>query len=88
MKRYDKELKNRVIQEVKATGNMTAVATKHGIPVNTVHSWVTNEKGADKKEKAQELRKVQAELVDARLENEILKSLLKKTNLVWLKASK
>lgn len=88
MKRYDKELKDRVIQEVKATGNITAVATKHGLPHNTAHYWVNSEKSTDKKEKSQELRRVQAELADTRLENEILKSLLKKTNLVWLKDSK
>jgi len=85
MKHYDQELKDRVIQEVTESGNMTAVARKHGLPSNTVHGWITKDKNKGKLTKDKELKRIRSELEDARLENAILKELLKKTNQIWLK---
>ncbi len=85
MRHYDQELKDRVIQEVMDTGKLTAVASKHKVPVNTAHSWVRKHKNRDKLSAAGKARKLEKDLDDAKLEIAILKELLKKTNQVWLK---
>jgi len=88
VERYDKELKERVLKEVSEVGNMSAVARKYELKVQTVSSWVQAHKNKDQRGSKAELRKLRSELEDAKLENQILKELLKKTNLVWLGDSK
>jgi transposase-like protein len=89
MGRHSKEFKERVISEAIEVGNVSAVARKHELSPNTLHSWVKcHAKGRGKPDDAVELKKLRSELKDAQLENAILKELLKKTNLVWLKESR
>ncbi|NRA46888.1 MAG: transposase [Oligoflexales bacterium] len=88
MEKYDSELKSRIIREVAETGNMTAVARKHDITVSTVHTWVKNDKNKETQGNKVNMKKMKKELEELRTENQILKELLKKTNLVWLKDSK
>ena len=82
--RYDKDLKERVLKEVSETGNMSAVARKYELKVQTISSWVSAHKNRDQVGARAENRKLRRELDDALLENRILKELLKKTNQVWL----
>jgi transposase-like protein len=63
------------------------VARKHSLSVQTVYAWVRQSRdpsGADARSRVRELEK---QLNSSRLENEILKELLKKTNLAWLGGS-
>jgi transposase-like protein len=84
-----KEYKERLVKEAREVGNVSAVARKHGISPNTLHGWVSAfAKGGCKSAEADELKRLRAELRDAQLENAVLKELIKKTNLVWLKESK
>ena len=89
MRRFSAELKKQVISEAKELGNVAAVARKHGISSPTIHSWIKKSEQIDSKiseQKAEKskLRKLEKELADQKLENEILKDLLKKTNVAWL----
>lgn len=84
MSRYSKDLKAQVVKEAKETGNATMVARRHQVPVATVYSWLKGP-NVDADTANAKVRKLQKELDDQRLENEILKSLLKKTNQAWLK---
>ena len=82
---YSKEVQERVIEECLETKNYGAVAKKHGIPVNTVYGWVRKARDKDKRENQKSLKSLEKELADARLENRILKELLKKSHQLWLK---
>ena len=89
MKRFSPELKKQVITEAKEVGNVAAVARKHGISIPTVHSWIRKSEKIDAKISAANLarakvKKLERELAAQRLEVEILKELLKKTNAAWL----
>ena len=85
MKSYSQEFQDRVINEVHECGDISAVARKHELPLSTVHTWVNRSKNKEKLSKDKELKRLKAELEDAKLENSILKDLLKKTNQAWLK---
>ena len=89
MRRFSPELKKQVITEAKEVGNVAAVARKHGISIPTVHSWIRKSEQIDAKISATNLarakvKKLEKELAAQRLEVEILKELLKKTNAAWL----
>jgi transposase-like protein len=89
MEQKSKEFKERIVKECLEVGNIAAVARKHGLKDNAVYNWVTAYRNQNGKSSAvDELKKLQAELKDARLENAILKELIKKTNQVWLKESR
>ncbi len=84
MSKYSQELREQVMKEAKQTGNATMVARRHQIPAATVHSWLQGPK-VDVESANAKSRKLQKELEESRLENDILKELLKKTNQAWLK---
>ena len=87
MKKFSPELKKQIITEAKEVGNVAAVARKHGISPVTIHGWIKKTKESkisSQKSDKQKLRKLEKELADQKLENEILKELLKKTNAAWL----
>jgi transposase-like protein len=84
VKRYQKELREQILKEIKDTGNMALVARNHGINYHTVVSWVDSERKAPVKTQKREIKALEARLKDAELENRILKELLKKTNQLWL----
>ena len=83
MKRFSPELKKQGIAEAKELSNVVAVDRKHGISNVTIHNWI-------KKSDRLKLKKLDQELADQTLENQILKELLKhKCRLTWrLKVAK
>lgn len=84
VKKYSKELREQILKEVKDIGNVALVARNHGIPYQTVVSWIGSERRAPARKRNQDLKALESRLRDAELENRILKELLKKTNQLWL----
>ena len=82
---YTTEEKEQILNEVSETGNVAAVARKNDIPVGTIHNWLgKNKKGAKKNRKVNaNLRAIKSQRDDLKLENKILKELLKKTYQIW-----
>ncbi len=77
-KSYSKELKEQVVKECIETNNYAAVSSKHDIPVTTIYGWMKSYKNKQKKESKSNVKEL-------KLENEILKELLKKSHQLWLK---
>jgi transposase-like protein len=84
-KSYSEDLKNQVVKECIETNNYAAVSSKHDIPVTTIYGWIRRHKNKQKKESRRNVKELEAELKDVKLENEILKELLKKSHQLWLK---
>lgn len=85
MRHYSSEYRDQLVKEALETQNVAMVARKHGISSPTLYSWVRRTRAPSKEglEKAR-VQKLERELRSSQLENEILKELLKKTNLAWL----
>jgi len=84
-KSYSEELKAQVVKECIETNNYAAVSSKHDIPVTTIYGWIRRHKNKQKKESRRNVKELEAELKDVKLENEVLKELLKKSHQLWLK---
>ena len=84
-KSYSEELKEQVVKECIETNNYAAVSNKHDIPVTTIYGWIRRHKNKQKKESRRNVKELEAELKDVKLENEVLKELLKKSHQLWLK---
>ena len=84
-KRYSEEQKEQVVKECIETNNYAAVSSKHDIPVTTIYGWIRRHKNKQKKESRRNVKELESELKDVKLENEILKELLKKSHQLWLK---
>jgi transposase-like protein len=84
-KSYSEEQKEQVVKECIETNNYGAVSSKHDIPVTTIYGWIRRHKNKQKKESSRNVKELEAELKDVKLENEILKELLKKSHQLWLK---
>ena len=84
-KSYSEELKDQVVKECIETNNYAAVSSKHDIPVTTIYGWIRRHKNKQKKESRRNVKDLEAELKDVKLENEILKELFKKSHQLWLK---
>ncbi len=84
-KSYREEWKGQVVKECIETNNYAAVSSKHDIPVTTIYGWIRRHKNKQKKESRRNVKELEAELKDVKLENEILKELLKKSHQLWLK---
>mgnify|MGYP001608268616 FL=1 len=69
---------------MKETGSVSAVAKRHGLPINTLYTWVGTKGGKQNKSAKSELLKLQKELAKKEIENQILRELLKKTSQAWL----
>lgn len=82
---YSEELKEQVVKECIETNNYAAVSSKHDIPVTTIYGWIRRHKNRQKKESRRNVKELEAELKDVKLENEILKELFKKSHQLWLK---
>ena len=83
---YTPEEKAQILEEVKSTGNVKAVAKRHGMPPSTIATWIKPRyKKKDKITRGynQEIKDLKAKLDDFDLENKILKELLKKTYQIW-----
>ena len=84
-KSYSEELKEQVVKECIETNNYAAVSSKHDVPVTTIYGWIRRYKNKQKKESRRNVKELESELKDVKLENEILKELLKKSHQLWLK---
>ncbi len=84
-KSYSEELKEQVVKECIETNNYGAVSSKHDIPITTIYGWIKRHKNKKKKEGTKNIRDLEKQLKDVKLENEILKDLLKKSHQLWLK---
>jgi len=90
-KRYSAEFKNKIIKEVKETGNASLVARKHDLVAGTVTRWVRDSKknnstankynnDEDDTDLVKENDRLKKLLGEKDLELAILRDLLKKTN--------
>lgn len=84
-KNYSKEFKEQILKECIETNNYTVVARKNDIPPTTVYTWIKKDKNRAKINNSKTQRSLEKELADVKLENSILKELLKKTHQLWLK---
>jgi transposase-like protein len=82
---YEQEFKEQILQECIETNNYNAVARKHDVPASTVYTWLRKFKSKDTIKADKSHKAMKKELADVKLENEILKELLKKTHQLWLK---
>ncbi len=84
-KSYSEEFKDQVIKECIETNNYGAVSSKHDVPITTIYGWIRRHKNKKKKDSSKTVTALVNELKDVKLENEILKELLKKSHQLWLK---
>lgn len=75
---YSKEFKSQVLKDCFETGNYSSVAKKYGIPPTTIYDWIRREKNKEKIQAKKSKKAYEKEISDLKLENEILKELLKK----------
>jgi transposase-like protein len=77
--------KAQILEEVKISGNVAAVARKNHIPSATIHTWLHKEKPKVKaaKQHNDEAKKMKRHLSELELKNRILTELLKKTYQLW-----
>ena len=84
-KNYGKELKEQVVKECIETSNYAAVSSKHDIPVTMIYGWIKSHKNKQGKQSSSNVKELESELKDVKLENRILKEFLKKSHQLWLK---
>ena len=84
LKSYSKKFKQQMLKECIETNNYHAVARKNNIPPTTLYSWVKKDKNKSKINNSKAQSSLEKELTDLKLENLILKELLKKTHQLWL----
>lgn len=82
---YGDELKKQVVKECTETNNYSAVSRKHDIPTSTIFGWIKKHKNVEKNQNKKKSKSIESELNDLKLENQILKELLKKSHQLWLK---
>lgn len=83
-KKYDPEFKAQVVREVIETNNNTAlVGKRHNLSQRTVYNWFAKEKDKSNTADNKSLKSLKKELSESKLENQILRELLKKTYQVW-----
>ena len=87
MKQYSLEFRSQLVKEANETRNIAMVARKHNLSVQTVYAWIRKSRAPQGPESRSRIHELEKELESSRLENEILKELLKKTNLAWLGGS-
>ena len=82
---YSPEFKAQVTKEAIETNNTALIARKHGVSQKTVYNWYSKEINKDSASNKKSLKSLEKELSETKLENQILKDLLKKTFHVWSK---
>lgn len=82
-KTYTPEFKAQVTKEAIDTNNTALVAKKHGLSQRTVYNWFSKEINKETTSEKKSLKALEKQLNEAKLENQILKDLLKKTVHVW-----
>ena len=84
-KNYTSEFKEQILKECIETNKYNVVARKHNIPVTTVYTWIKRDKNKTRIKSSKGQKALKKELEDVKLENKVLKELLKKTHQLWLK---
>ena len=84
-KGYTSEFKEQILKECIETNKYNVVARKHNIPVTTVYTWIKRDKNKTRIKSSKGQKALKKELEDVKLENKVLKELLKKTHQLWLK---
>jgi len=82
---YSSEFKEQILKECMETNKYNVVAKKHQIPMTTVYTWIKRDKNKTRIQNNKGQKALQKELADFKLENNVLKELLKKTHQLWLK---
>ena len=82
---YSVEEKERIVAEGKECRSYVAVAKKYEVPITTVYNWVKKLNHKDKTKSGRSMRILEKLLGDKDLEIKVLKELLKKTTLHFLK---
>ena len=82
---YTSEFKEQILKECIETNKYNVVARKHNLPVTTVYTWIKRDKNKTGIQNTKGQKVLKKELADVKLENKILKELLKKTHQLWLK---
>lgn len=82
-KKYTDDFKTQLIKEALETGNATLVSDRHKIPQKTLNNWMIKYQNNKNITVNKNLKLIEKENKDLKLENQILKDLLKKTVLVW-----
>ncbi len=84
-KSYTSEFKEQILKECIETNKYNVVAKKHNLPVTTVYTWIKRDKNKNRIQNIKGQKAFKKELEDVKLENKVLKELLKKTHQLWLK---
>ena len=84
-KSYPGEFKEQILKECMETNKYNVVAKKHNLPVTTVYTWIKRDKNKTRIQNTKGQKTLKKELTDVKLENKVLKELLKKTHQLWLK---
>ena len=84
-KSYTSAFKEQILKECIETNKYNVVARKHNIPVTTVYTWIKRDKNKTRIKSSKGQKALKKELEDVKLENKVLKELLKKTHQLWLK---
>ena len=84
-KSYTSEFKEQILKECIETNKYNVVARKHNLPVTTVYTWIKRDKNKNIIQTNKGNKALKKELEDVKLENKVLKELLKKTHQLWLK---
>jgi len=83
--KYSPDLKEKVLNEVKESTNISAVAKKHNIPDSTIHTWLSKmDKNQSIDSTKVELRRLRKELLQEKAKVDLLEDLLKKTHHLWV----
>ncbi len=82
---YTSEFKEQILKECIETNKYNVVAKKHNLPVTTVYTWIKRDKNKNRIQNTKGQKALKKELADVKLENKVLKELLKKTHQLWLK---
>ena len=77
--KYSSELKEQILQEVKESKSIVAVAKKHGMPDSTIYNWLSKKRLKPVSDLASENKKLKAQLLKTKQTNDILKDMLKKS---------
>ena len=82
---FTKEQREKIAQEAIESNHQKAVAEKYGIKTTLLYGWVKafRDKGIQQKNKS--AKAYEQELEDLKLENKVLKELLKKTTQTLIK---
>lgn len=87
-RKYSQEFKDLVVKEYLETGDAQSVADRHKINVQNVYVWKGRKDSQPAKDQESAIKRLQKELKESQLENQILREIVKKTSQVFEVGSK